>query len=720
MKNNVSVCQSRSRLFFIGMIFVVLVLMMAACSAPGEQEATAAPTNEAATIAPTQIPVEPTIEPTAEPAEEVGPEPTGQPEVELSSIPQMGALPIVDEVSFEVLGQYGGVASAIAIADGAAYVGFGPRLLVVDVSDPANPQLMGQSLPLADNIRGIAIADGVAYLAVGRAGLVVVDVIDPANLTIVNAGLNYSDAERPSARGIQVDGTMAYLTDLNPMNGEVTLLTFDISNPANVQFGESLTVQANDSLTIDGGRLVIVGNGRIEVRDTADLGNVLGENVLASGDYSSRVVVRDDIAIVVETGIEAGVEIFDISAPQSPTLLSELTPVELFLANRILANETTLFSVGTFGEFGFCESQIDVIDISSLEPVKLSQLQPSSCVIDFALDGEYLYTAGRNGLKIFDVSNPASVEELSLFANPNGFHGAEAVTVKEDVAYLLTGEGGGVEVRLMDISGDTAVPYTDPLVIGGTVILDLILQDDILIAPQWQGGLYLYDLTEATAPEPLYNPDNGNLLTGDIFSMVFNDTVAYVPNADGSQIGGVAVVDLSDPGNPEVIATVETGSPQIMHMVGGNGFLYVLAQGETADIHIIDVSQPLAPMIVGKITMPEYTNRLALSGEMLYAACDMWNCQSFYAIDVSTPDSPTIFGQWAIEIGVVDMIPAGDGLFLLSTVNQGIWLLDVSDPVDPALKGQIQLPGDFVRLKMNEGVVYVAAYDAGLYVLQMH
>jgi hypothetical protein len=153
----------------------------------------------------------------------------------------------------------------------------------------------------------------------------------------------------------------------------------------------------------------------------------------------------------------------------------------------------------------------------------------------------------------------------------------------------------------------------------------------------------------------------------------------------------------------------------VMHMAAGDGYLYVLAQGETFNIHIFDISNPLALVAVGKVAMPESTNRIALSGDTLFAVCDRWNCQSLYTIDVSDPESAEITGQWRINFGAADLVSVGDGLYLVPTFEEGIWLLNVADPANPYLAGRIQLPGDYSRLKVQDGVVYAAVYDGGLY-----
>jgi hypothetical protein len=362
---------------------------------------------------------------------------------------------------------------------------------------------------------------------------------------------------------------------------------------------------------------------------------------------------------------------------------------------------------------------VDVIDISGQQPTKTTQFEPGSCVMDMALDGSYLYLAGRNGLKIFDVSNPDVPQEITLFTHPDGFHDAQAVAVQEDVTYVLTAEGSGTELRTLNLTGETAEPYAEPLMIGNIVLLDLFIQDTMLIAPQWQGGLYTFDLSNATVPQLLYSPEGSDVLMGDIFSIVLHEEVAYLPIVDGTLVGGVGVVDLSDPENLEIASTFETGGHLVMHMISGNGYLYILAQGEAFTVHIYDISNPLAPKAAGKVTMPEAANRLALVGDTLFAACDRWNCQSLYAIDVSDPESAAVVGQWQINIGVQDLLPAGAGLFYISTVDQGVWLLNAGDPANPYLAGRIQLAGDYARLKVQDGVVYAATYEGGMYVLSV-
>ncbi len=113
---------------------------------------------------PTHTPIPPTITPTFTPA----PTPTR---------PQPLPGPVLPS---PIIYQTGGQINAVAAAGNLAYVGVGPRLYILDVTDPANPQVVGVSGMLPGVIEDLVVGDGVVYAAAGEAGLWVIDVTDAA------------------------------------------------------------------------------------------------------------------------------------------------------------------------------------------------------------------------------------------------------------------------------------------------------------------------------------------------------------------------------------------------------------------------------------------------------------------------------------------------------------------------------------------------------------
>jgi len=80
-----------------------------------------------------------------------------------------GAAPNAQNV--ELVGQIGGACLAVAVQGNMAYVGLGPRLAALDVSSPASPTLLGQSVVLPGVMEGVVVAGSQAYVADGGGGL---------------------------------------------------------------------------------------------------------------------------------------------------------------------------------------------------------------------------------------------------------------------------------------------------------------------------------------------------------------------------------------------------------------------------------------------------------------------------------------------------------------------------------------------------------------------
>ena len=94
----------------------------------------------------------------------------------LLPVPAASASPAL-AIDWDVIGQAGGPTQGIAVQGNYAYIGVGSRLVVVDISDPANPQSAGRnSIPLDYLVQGVTISGTHAYVAAGTAGLYIVDI----------------------------------------------------------------------------------------------------------------------------------------------------------------------------------------------------------------------------------------------------------------------------------------------------------------------------------------------------------------------------------------------------------------------------------------------------------------------------------------------------------------------------------------------------------------
>jgi hypothetical protein len=121
--------------------------------------------------------------------------------VDVCQAPSSGAAAVVAEV------ETGGNAEAVAVSGGRAYVGGNAGLAVVDVSDPANPAVLG-SASAPGNALGVAVAGGVAYVADAGEDVQAVDITDPAAPAIIG-----SFKTAGSAGSLALAGNVVYVAD---------------------------------------------------------------------------------------------------------------------------------------------------------------------------------------------------------------------------------------------------------------------------------------------------------------------------------------------------------------------------------------------------------------------------------------------------------------------------------------------------------------------------
>ena len=120
------------------------------------------------------------------------------------------------------MSQRGGSTPAVALEREYAYSGVGPRLVVLDGSDPVHPQVVGEPPPLPSIVKDVVVAGGYAYVADWDSGLRIINVSNPAVPTLAGA------FDTPGfARGIAVAGGYAYVADYDS-----GLQIIDVSNPA--------------------------------------------------------------------------------------------------------------------------------------------------------------------------------------------------------------------------------------------------------------------------------------------------------------------------------------------------------------------------------------------------------------------------------------------------------------------------------------------------------
>jgi hypothetical protein len=255
---------------------------------------------------------------------------------------------------------------------------------------------------------------------------------------------------------------------------------------------------------------------------------------------------------------------------------------------------------------------------------------------EIAWDGNFVYTgelngttgrdqvANKGGIHIFDVSQPAPVE-VGFLACAGSDHdvvvvrpGLLAVAHHKSTCNPRTSGNG---IYLVDVSDPAA-----PRVVGGV------------------GVTSAHTLTPKPGTDYLYVHPGGLAVGGGVSS----------------------IVDLSDVTRPKVAATFKpsaAGCHDLQFLAAGDNDLAFCASGGAGEVQTWDVSDPLAPVIVGRIVNPAI---------------------QFPHNAVPSPDGTLLV--------INDEAFAAHECATGTSVEGSLWAYDISDPRLPVLAGRVAPP----------------------------
>ena len=214
----------------------------------------------------------------------------------------------------QLAGQFGGQPGPIVIQETLVYMGVGPKVFILDVSDPSRPTLMGQSAALPGFPSSIHIAGDYAFVTTGETGLQVMDVLDPTAPAIIGA------YDTPgSAEDIIVIDDLAYIAD-----GRAGLRIIDVSDPTKPEGISAFdTPGLAQSVYVSGLYAYLADSAAgLQIIDISDADTPLLEGALATPQPALNIQIIDGLAYVAAGN--AGLLIVDVSDPADPERIERL------------------------------------------------------------------------------------------------------------------------------------------------------------------------------------------------------------------------------------------------------------------------------------------------------------------------------------------------------------------------------------------------------------
>ncbi len=583
------------------------------------------------------------------------------------------AIILENEDHFEIVNQLGGESRAVFVKNERIYLGAGPRLQIIDSSDPQSPTLVGQSLPMPGIVTDIVVNNTLAFVTAGNA-LHLFDLSNAAHPALLGTYEFVDEAEF-----VAVTGNVAYVLDY-----WANLHLIDVSNPAlpvelstyNAGgFGEDMVV-AEEVVYIassDGLTIVDVSNPALPTRLT-----------LFETTWAQSVAIRGTMAVVSDI-FDGGLYLLDISNPEKPAQLG--------------------FYKGSFGRvvlegdiaYATQSGGIKLIDIRNpAAPVEINFYAQGSYAHDIVVQAQTLYSArGKDGLQIADLSTPLVPIEIATYKNIGS---ASDVIVMDDHAYIAAEEAG---LYLFD-SQNLPLTFAPVGFYQTTDAANHIVSEGNVAYLIDGSSLRLLDVTNAEAPREL-----GAHVVGTVNDLSVAEGVAYV----ATDYYGLRIFDVRNPANPVEVAVYATpGHIRDVKLV--NDIAYVV--DDESGLHIVDVSAPATPVELGF----QYVERGAMSLDVVNnVAYVAGEDGQLHLYDVSTPTAPIELGVYEIPGSAVQVIVQHNIAYLATRYN-GIVLVDVSDPSTPVEIAIYNTPGNALRMTVIDDLIYVADAAGGLSIVR--
>jgi hypothetical protein len=481
----------------------------------------------------------------------------------------------------EFVGQIGGTTSAIALSGTSLVLNVGPRLVVVDVANRAQPRVLGQSDLLPGALKDITLSWPYAYAAAGPFGLLVFDLSNPAvprlaatlanervDEVIVSGAMLYTfgqdrgllvfdlgvptDPVRVGGASVQRTGSAPSRMALDwpylyVAAGRQGLLVYDVSNPwAPTRSGRFLT-ETRDPMkrdTREAGSVALIDGyayvGWVRPNSTSmyyvagvsvvdkSQGSELTEVAFIQLRAGPRVSAYDGYLYALSSGTNASrLVIYDVSEPSLPQVAYEAQNID-----AVVAKNGTLYGVD--------DGVVKVMEVASPGgPVDLGSTGTVGQPWNIVLDGTFVYTAGpRAGSQLLDASLPS---RLRVVRNLPGE--VKRVAIDSEHLYLR----GAMSLVVLKRNGTADPPAV-------STIENMPLPRDYGTEGfRWPymytlsgSSMSIWDLSsEAGAPIA----EARTLVSGRAKSLVVSPSGrrVYVTSDDS-----VAIVDVTDPRRPSV------------------------------------------------------------------------------------------------------------------------------------------------------------------------
>ncbi|HOX27108.1 MAG TPA: FlgD immunoglobulin-like domain containing protein [Candidatus Krumholzibacteria bacterium] len=256
---------------------------------------------------------------------------------------------------------------------------------------------------------------------------------------------------------------------------------------------------------------------------------------------------------------------------------------------------------------------------------------------------------------------------------------------------LLLGASSAAAADCVDHT--TALRWSASTILPDSTALDLAVHRGCFLVAGGASDLLVLEPSATGAPEIVAQLP----LPGEAVAIDVSGDLAFV----GSRVANrVSVVDVSDPLAPVLLGSTPVSLAE--DLVAVDGCVWVCADHSLV---VFDVADPAAPIPVDTLAI-HYPQRAIRDGDVVWVG----GGSALVAISAADPAQPAVLSELAPGLDWAQLALAGDYLFA-AVGAWGLRIFDVADPGAPAVSGNLDT-GFGVGVAVADGVAYVADSDA--------
>ncbi len=649
-----------------------------------------------------------------------------------------------------------GEALAVRVVGTVAFIAdLNPGLQVIDVSNPALPKLRS-TMDTPGLARGLALGGSSLFVADGTAGIQIVDVgipDQPARVGGFNLGTAYAvklegqtaylangasglellDISKPSeprligkydskgtASDVEIVGSHAFLAD-----GSAGLVVLDLTDPTNpTKIGEVDTTGNASHLRVANNRAYIAdGTSGLQIIDVTDPAapRLLGR--YATQGYARRVEVVGESVYVADTS--RGLLLVRVTNPASPTLVQRWPVNPPLQMSGVWVTDNTVYATDGY------------LWIQSPQSSTFGRGRVLAGV-DVVAQGNRAYTAaGDNGFRVIDITEPTDAFVLGTFAL--GAY-AQSIRTSGDLAFVANDRAGlgihrireGVP-QVLEFEPVTQLGLTNPSVrLEATASSGLPVTFEQVSGPAFVVGNQLTFTNAGAVVVRVRQAGDEQFLPAFLDRTI---TASWVEQSLG---WGALTNELLKLGDPYPLRpNASSGLPVVARVVAGpahivEGQLVVTNRGTVS----VSVEQSggagylptesrrlfnLEGMVFTKIgTWPPLPRGYATDVAVVNGRAFVTRREGGFTVwNVNQPEVPEFLGFFRQGLGSVAAITVTNQLAYLTSSTDGLQIVDVSDPSNLRLLGQVAAHHNGVDLQVVNDLAYVASWDAGIHLLNV-